>query len=79
MPSGCTGWESLLPGDSPDEQEKRALVMEYFRLGEEEQRLERMAREAHLALHGSSPAALDEDTEELRLVQGARGANQERG
>ncbi len=68
------GLGSLLPGDSPDEQEKRAMVMEYFRLGEEEQRLERTVREAHLALHGSSPAALDEDAEALRLVQGARGA-----
>ena len=32
------GLGSLLPGNSLDEQEKIGMVMEYFRLGEEEER-----------------------------------------
>ncbi len=68
------GLGSLLPGNSLDDREKRALVMEYFRLVEEEQRLERRVREFLLPVHGDSPAALADFEEELELVKEARGA-----
>ena len=66
------GLGSLLPGNSLDEQEKIGMVMEYFRLGEEEERLERRSRELLLPIHGESPTALADYLEELMLVKEAR-------
>ena len=68
------GLGSRLTGSSLDDQEKRDLVMEYFRLVEEEQRLERRVRELLVPTPGDSPAALADYEEELRLVKEARGA-----
>ena len=66
------GLGSLLPGNSLDEQEKIGMVLEYFRLGEEEERLEMRSRELLLPIHGESPTALEDYLEELMLVKEAR-------
>ena len=68
----------LLPGNSLDEQAKVDLVLEYFQLGELENRLEKAVQEARISSDGDESRSLDDLEEELRQVQEARGKMRDR-
>ena len=68
----------LLPGDSLDEQAKVDLVLEYFRLGERENELERAIEEARDSSQGGEGGPLDALEAELSQLKETRGGMRNR-